>query len=228
MSEFTAVDLTPVWLTLRLAGVTTLVLLLLGTPLAWWLARTRVRLKPAIEAVVALPLVLPPTVLGFYLLVLLGSRGPLGRFWESLTGHPLAFNFTGLIIGSVIYSLPFAVQPLLHAFEQVDAAVLDAAATLRATPLDRFVSVVLPLSVRGYLTAITLAFTHTMGEFGVVLMIGGDIPGKTQVLSIAIYDHVEMQEYAQAHWLSAGMVAFAFVVLIAIYSLNRRFGVSRL
>lgn len=220
-------DLAPLWLTLRLAATTTVILLLLGTPLAWWLARTQSRTKPLIEALVALPLVLPPTVLGFYLLVLLGSRGPIGTLWTHLAGHHLAFTFGGLVIGSVIYSAPFAVQPLLYAFEQIATATLDAAATLRASPWDRFVSVVLPLSRRGYLTAITLAFAHTVGEFGVVLMIGGDIPGRTQVLSIAIYDHVEIQEYAQAHILSAGMVAFAFIALVAIYSLNRRFGVSR-
>lgn len=212
----------PLWLTLRLAAVTSLALLLLGTPLAWWLARTHSRFKIPIEATVALPLVLPPTVLGFYLLVALGPQGIIGAPWLILTGRTLAFSFTGLVVGSVLYSLPFAVQPLQNAFEAVGNTLLEAASTLRASPWDRFFSVVLPLSLRGFCTALTLGFAHTLGEFGVVLMIGGNIPGKTRVLSIAIYDHVESLEYAQAHILSIGLLLFSFLVLLIVYSINRR------
>lgn len=220
------VDWQPVLLTLELAAVSTLVLLGLGTPLALWLAYGRSRLRVVVEAVVALPLVLPPTVLGFYLLVLLGPRGTLGGAWEASGGDRLVFSFTGLVIGSVIYSLPFVVQPLANAFRSVDRRVLEAAATLGARRLDRFFSVILPLSRPGLLTALTLGFAHTVGEFGVVLMIGGNIPGRTQVLSIAIYDHVEALEYSQAHWLSAGMLVFSFSVLLAVYLTSRRFDVT--
>ncbi|MEJ2509331.1 MAG: molybdate ABC transporter permease subunit [Gammaproteobacteria bacterium] len=215
-------DLTPLWLTLELAAVTTVILLLLGTPLAWWLARTRSRLKTPIEAVIALPLVLPPTVLGFYLLIGLGPDGIVGGPWRAMTGGALAVTFPGLVIGSVLYSLPFVVQPLQNTFETIGNPLLEAAATLRAGPLDRFFTVVLPLARGGFITGATLGFAHTVGEFGVVLMIGGNVPGKTQVISIAIYDHVEALEYAQAHLLSAGLLAFSFVVLFLVYTLNRR------
>src|SRR6187200_1910367 len=198
------VDWQPIFLTLRLAATTTVVLVVLGTPLALWLAFGRSRLRVVVEAVVALPLVLPPTVLGFYLLILLGPRGVLGGFWESLGGERLVFSFTGLVLGSVAYSLPFVVQPLANAFRSLDRRVLEAAATLGARRMDRFLTVILPLSRPGLITAVTLGFAHTVGEFGVVLMLGGNIPGRTQVLSIAIYDHVEALSYTQAHWLSAG------------------------
>ena len=214
--------LSPVWLTLRLAGLTTLVLLALGTPLAWWLARTRSRLKPAIEAVTALPLVLPPTVLGFYLLVVLSPNAPLGRFWVDVTGDTLTFSFTGLVVASVIYSLPFMVQPLAASFEAVGREPIEAAASLGASPLDAFFSVAVPLSLRGFLTASVLTFTHTLGEFGVVLMVGGNIPGETRVLSIAIYDHVETLRYAEAHALAAGLLIFSFLVLWVVYAVDRR------
>ena len=210
-------------ITLALAGVTTVILLLVGTPLAWWLARTRARWKVALEAVVALPLVLPPTVLGFYLLVALGPFGPIGGTLEALGGHALAFTFTGLVVGSVVYSLPFVVQPLQDAFAGIGRGPLEAASTLGAGPLDRFFTVAVPLARRGFLTATTLGFAHTLGEFGVVLMIGGNIPGETQVLSIAIYDHVEALEYGRAHLLSGMLLAFSFALLVAVYALNRRF-----
>jgi len=216
------VETGPILITLQLAAVTTVILLLLGTPLAWWLARTQRRWRGMVEAVVALPLVLPPTVLGFYLLILLGPHGPVGSLWEGLGGDRLTFTFTGLVIGSVFYSLPFAVQPLMHAFEQLPRRPLEAAYTLGAGPVDRFFSVILPMSRRGYLVATTLAFAHTVGEFGVVLMIGGNIPGETRVLSIAIYDHVEVLDYARAHVLSAGLLAFSFLVLLAVYGWQRR------
>lgn len=216
------IDWTPVWLTLKLAGITTLILLIIGTPIAWWLARTTAWYKQVISAVVALPLVLPPTVLGFYLLIFLGPKGPLGHLTETLGLGTLTFTFEGLVIASVIYSLPFVVQPLQNTFESIDRGLLDAAATLRASPLDRFLAVVLPLARPGFLTASVLAFAHTVGEFGVVLMIGGNIPGETKVLSVAIYDHVETLEYTQAHILSAGMLVFSFLVLVILYSLNGR------
>ncbi len=216
------IDWTPIVLTLRLATTTTLILLVLGTPLAWWLSRTASRLRTPIEAVVALPLVLPPTVLGFYLLVVLGPQGAIGGPWEAAGGDRLVFSFPGLVIGSVLYSLPFVVQPLRNGFSTIGSGPLEAAATLGASPLDRFVTVVLPLTRSAFLTAATLGFAHTVGEFGVVLMVGGSIPGRTQVLSIAIYDHVELLEYTQAHLLSAGMLLFSFVVLVAVYSANRR------
>jgi molybdate transport system permease protein len=210
-------------ITFKLAGVTTLILLLLGTPLAWWLARSRWRFKFLLEGVVALPLVLPPTVLGFYLLVTLGPHGPIGEIFELLGGQPPAFTFTGLVIGSVLYSLPFVVQPLQDAFTAVGNRSLEVAATLRASPVDRFVTVAIPLARPGFLTAAVLGFAHTVGEFGVVLMIGGNIPGKTQVLSITIYDHVEMIEYSHAHWLSGGLLLLSFFMLMTVYALNRRF-----
>ena len=216
-------DFAPVWLTLALAATTTLVLLLLGTPLAWWLAHTRVRIKPVIEAVTALPLVLPPTVLGFYLLILMSPTAPLGGLWVTVTGEALTFSFTGLVVASVIYSLPFMVQPLQGAFEAVGRGPMEAAATLRASPLEAFFTVAAPLAGRGFLTAIVLTFAHTIGEFGVVLMVGGNIPGKTKVVSIAIYEHVETLNYADAHLLSAGMLVFSFAVLLLVFVLNRRF-----
>ncbi len=211
-------DPAPIWLTLKLASVTTLVLLLIGTPLAWWLARTSSWLKGPLAAVVALPLVLPPTVIGFYLLVALGPQGPLGQLTQALGWGTLPFTFPGLVLGSVVYSLPFVVQPLQNAFEAIGERPLEAAATLRAGPLDRFFSVALPLARPGFLTATILGFAHTVGEFGVVLMIGGNIPGVSRVLSVAIYDHVEAMEYGQAHWLAGGLLLFSFLVLLALYA----------
>jgi molybdate transport system permease protein len=216
-------DLAPLALTLKLAGIVTLVLLLVGTPIAWWLAFTRSRIKPLAEALMALPLVLPPTVLGFYLLVLLSPRSPIGGAWFSLTGSTLTFSFLGLVVGSVIYSLPFTVQPLQAAFEAVGRGPLEAAAMLRAGRLDQFRSVAAPMAKRGFLTATVLTFAHTLGEFGVVLMLGGNIPGKTKVISISIYEQVETLHYAQAHVLSAGLLVFSFLVLLLVYSINRRF-----
>lgn len=213
-------DLAAVWLTFKLAAVTTALLLLIGTPIAWWLARTRSWWKGPVGAVVALPIVLPPTVIGFYLLVTLGPNGPVGQFTQALGLGLLPFTFAGLVVASVFYSLPFVVQPLQNAFEAIGERPLEAAATLRASPLDTFFSVVLPLSRPGYLTATVLGFAHTVGEFGVVLMIGGNIPGETRVVSVQIYDHVEAMEYAQAHGLAAGMVVFSFLVLILLYTLN--------
>ncbi len=221
-------DLGPVWISLKLASVTVVVLMLLGTPLAWWLAFTRSRSRAVIEALVALPLVLPPTVLGFYLLILLGPAGPIGSFWVEITGTTLTFSFSGLVIASVIYSFPFAVQPLQTAFEGIGRAPLEAAATLGATPLDTFLRVASPLALRGYLSAIVLGFAHTLGEFGVVLMVGGNIPGVTKVISIAIYEQVETLSYAQAHYLSAGLLTFSFVVLLGVYVLNRRIPINRI
>jgi molybdate transport system permease protein len=220
-------DLTALWITLTLAAITTVILLVLGTPLAWWLARTEARWKSSIEALVALPLVLPPTVLGFYLLIALGPSGPVGRMMERLGGRSLAFTFTGLVIGSVIYSLPFVVQPLADAFSTIGRRPLEVAATLRASPLDRFLSVAVPLARPGFLTAAVLGFAHTIGEFGVVLMIGGSIPGETRVLSIAIYEHVEALEYGQAHLLAGGLLLLSFALLLAVYTLNRRFRLGR-
>jgi molybdate transport system permease protein len=220
-------ELGPVWLSLQLATVTAVVLLLIATPLAWWLAFTRSKLRTSIEAVVAMPLVLPPTVLGFYLLILLGPAGLLGAPWLTLTDTTLTFSFAGLVIASVIYSFPFAVQPLQGAFESVGRTPLEAAATLGATPFDTFLNVASPLALRGYVTAAVLTFAHTLGEFGVVLMVGGNIPGSTKVISIAIYEHVETIEYTQAHILSAGLLVFSFVVLLAVYTLNRRMRIVR-
>ncbi len=213
-------DLAAVWLTAKLASVTTVLLLLLGTPIAWWLARTSSRWKGAVGAVVALPIVLPPTVIGFYLLLLMGPNGPVGQFTQWAGLGLLPFSFGGLVVASVFYSLPFVVQPIQNAFEAVGERPLEAAATLGAGPLDRFFSVAVPLARPGFLTASILGFAHTVGEFGVVLMIGGNIPDKTRVVSVQIYDHVEALEYAQAHGLAAGMVAFSFLVLLALYTLN--------
>jgi molybdate transport system permease protein len=212
----------PLWLTLRLGLVTVLILLVIGTPLAWWLSRTRSRAKAAVEAIVAMPIVLPPTVVGFYLLILLGPNGAIGGFWVRLTGETLTFSFAGLVIASIVYSLPFVVQPLQNAFESFGRRYLEAAATLGAKPLDAFATVVLPLSVRGYLTATVMGFAHTLGEFGVVLMVGGNIPGSTRVISIAIYDHVEALEYGVAHRLSLILLLFAFASMLALYAINRR------
>lgn len=215
-------DWLAVWLTIKLAAITTAVLLVVGTPIAWWLARTRTWLKQPIAALVAMPLVLPPTVLGFYLLLLLGPNGPVGALTQFAGLGTLPFTFAGLVIGSVVYSLPFVVQPIHNAFEAISQRPLEVAATLRASPWDRFFTVALPLARPGLLTAAVLGFAHTVGEFGVVLMIGGAIPGQTKVLSVAVYDHVEALEYLHAHALSAGMVAFAFFVLLALYAINRR------
>lgn len=220
-------DLAALWITLKLAGVTTLVLLILGTPVAWWLARTHWRFRFVVEALVALPLVLPPTVLGFYLLIALGPEGPVGGLMKALGGQSLTFTFTGLVIGSVIYSMPFVIQPLQNAFSAVGRRPMEVAATLRASPLDRFLTIAVPLAAPGFLTAAVLGFAHTLGEFGVVLMIGGNIPGSTQVLSIAIYDHVEALDYARAHWLSGGLLLLSFLMLIIVYGLNRRFWVVK-
>ncbi|MPZ38676.1 MAG: molybdate ABC transporter permease subunit [Rhizobiales bacterium] len=216
-------DLAPLWLTIRLAAVTTAILLILGTPVAWWLAFTRSRARSAVEALTALPLVLPPTVLGFYLLVFLSPTSPVGALWVNVTGHTLTFSFAGLVIASVLYSLPFMVQPLQAAFETVGRGPLEAAATLRASPVDAFFTVAAPIALRGYLTATVLTFAHTIGEFGVVLMVGGNIPGQTKVISIAIYEHVETINYASAHVLSAILLLFSFVVLLFVYVMNRRF-----
>lgn len=215
----------PLWLTLQLAAVSTLLLLVVGTPLAWWLAHTRSRARAPIEAVTALPLVLPPTVLGFYLLLLLSPEAFLGGLWLRVTGDTLTFSFSGLVIASVIYSLPFTVQPLQGAFEALGRAPMEAAASLRAGPLDAFFTVATPLALRGYITATVLSFAHTIGEFGVVLMVGGSIPGQTRVISIAIYEHVETLDYAAAHTLSLILIAFSFVVLLGVYSAHRRFPV---
>ena len=215
------VDLAAVWLTLKLATVTTLILLIIGTPIAWWLARTRSWFKGPVGAVVALPLVLPPTVLGFYLLVAMGPHGPVGQLTQSLGLGVLPFTFPGLVVASVLYSMPFVVQPLQQAFEAIGQRPLEVAATLRASPWDAFFTVAVPLAKPGFITAAILGFAHTVGEFGVVLMIGGNIPNKTRVVSVQIYDHVEAMEYAQAHWLAGGMVVFAFLVLLALYTLNR-------
>lgn len=209
-------------LTLQLAGLTTLVLLLLATPLAWWLSQTRSRWRTPVAALVTLPLVLPPTVLGFYILVLLGPQGWVGQITQALGLGVLSFSFTGLLIGSVIFSLPFAVQPIQHAFEAIGRRPMEVAATLRARPLDAFFTVALPLARPGLLTATVLSFAHTVGEFGVVLMIGGNIPGQTRVVSTQVYGHVEAMEYAQAHWLAAGMVVFSFAVLVALSLLKSR------
>ena len=214
-------DLGPLWLTLRLAASASAILLLVGTPVAWWLATTRSHFKPVVEAVTALPLVLPPTVLGFYLLLILGPRSPIGAFWVRLTDTTLTFSFAGLLVASVFYSLPFMVQPLQNAFEAVGRGPLEAAASLRAAPLDAFFTVAVPLSMRGFLTAIVLTFAHTVGEFGAVLMVGGNIPGKTRVISIAIYEHVETLRYADAHVLSVLMLVFSFTVLVLVYAVNR-------
>lgn len=213
-------DLGAIWLTLKLASVTTILLLLIGTPIAWWLARTRSKLKGVLGAIVALPLILPPTVLGFYLLLVMGPNGPVGQFTAWLGLGVLPFTFPGLVIASVFYSLPFMVQPLQNAFEAIGDRPLEVAATLRASPWDTFFSVAIPLAKPGFLSGAILAFAHTVGEFGVVLMIGGNIPDKTRVVSVQIYDHVEALEYAQAHWLAGCMLVFSFLVLLTLYTLN--------
>ena len=215
-------DLGPLWLSIQLAAITSILLLAAGTPLAWWLANTRSRFKPAIQALVAMPIVLPPTVMGFYLLVVLGPYGAIGSWWVELTGSALTFSFAGLVIASCFYSLPFAVQPLQGAFESMGRQELEAARTLGASPIDAFFSVVVPLSAPGFLTAVVLSFAHTLGEFGVVLMVGGNIPGETRLISIAIYDHVESLNYAAAHSLSLTLLGFAFLILLTMFLLNRR------
>jgi molybdate transport system permease protein len=217
-----AASLAAIWLTIKLAGLVTVLLLIVGTPIAWWLSRTRSILKGPVGALITLPLVLPPTVLGFYLLLFMGPRGPAGRLMESLGLERLPFSFAGLVVASVIYSLPFVVQPIQNAFEAIGRRPLEVAASLRASPWDSFFTVALPLARPGLLTAAILGFAHTVGEFGVVLMIGGNIPGKTQVLSVKIFDYVETMEYAQAHWLAGGMVCFSFLVLLALYGGRRK------
>lgn len=213
-----------IWLTVELATLTTLVLLVIATPLGWWLSRTSSRWRAPVSALVTLPLVLPPSVLGFYLLVAMGPDGPLGRLTLWLGWGTLSFTFTGLLVGSIIFSLPFAVQPIQHAFEAAGPRPMEVAATLRARPLDAFFSVALPLARPGLVTAAILSFAHTVGEFGVVLMIGGNIPGKTRVVSTQIYGHVEAMEYPQAHWLAGGMVLLSFMVLLALSLMKRRLG----
>lgn len=219
MGALTDLDFSALWVSVRLATMTVIVLLIVGTPLAWWLAHTRVRWRPIVEAAIALPIVLPPTVLGFYILVALGPHGPLGQ----LANLSLAFTFTGLVIASVFYSMPFVIQPLQGAFEAVGKAPLEAAWSLRASPWDAFLTVISPIALRGYISAIVLGFAHTMGEFGVVLMVGGSIPGQTRVLSTTIFEHVEAMEYGQAHTIAAVLLIFSFLVLLAVYVVNRRF-----
>ena len=216
----TAAELDAIWLTIRLATVTVLLLLALGTPLAWWLSRQRTSFSALVESVVALPLILPPTVLGFYLLLMLAPQTSIGQFWQQLTGSQLAFSFSALVVGSFIYSLPFVVQPLQSAFAQVPAGLLQAAATLGSPPMDQFRCVVLPLCRRSFITAASLGFAHTVGEFGVVLMIGGNIPGETRVLSIALYDQVESLQFGQAHRLAGGLMLFSIVLLFLLYRSN--------
>jgi len=219
-------DLTAIWLTLRLAATVTLLLLLIGTPIAWWLARTNSWLKGPVGALVAMPLVLPPTVLGFYLLLALGPNGPVGQLTQALGMGTLVFSFSGLVLASVLYSMPFVVQPLQNAFEAIGKRHLEAAATLRAGPWDQFFTIVVPLARPGFVTAAVLGFAHTVGEFGVVLMIGGNIPGQTRVVSVQIYDHVEALQYGQAHALAAMLLLFSFVVLMLVYGKGRRRGLS--
>jgi molybdate transport system permease protein len=220
--DISSLDSGPIWLTLQLASVTVMILLAIGTPMAWWLAHTRSKIRVGMEAVVALPLVLPPTVLGFYLLILLGPNGWIGGPVKALTGAPLSFTFTGLVFASTLYSLPFVVQPLQSNFESIGSTPMETAASLGASRWDAFFSVILPLSRRGYLTATVLGFAHTLGEFGVVLMVGGNIPEKTKVISIEIYDRVEVLEYTQAHILSAGLLLFSFIILLTVYSINKK------
>ena len=219
-------DLIALFVTLKLASISTIVLLLIGTPIAWWLSHSHWRYKYFVEAIIALPLILPPTVLGFYLLVSLGPNGPIGGLLSALSGESLAFTFTGLVIGSVVYSMPFVIQPLQNAFSAIGQRPLEVAATLGASPIDRFFSIAIPMASPGFLTASVLGFAHTLGEFGVVLMIGGNIPGSTQVVSISIYDHVEALEYGQSHALSASLLLFSFVLLLIVYGANRRFSVA--
>ena len=220
--DFSTLDMRPIWLSLQLAAFTVLILLLIGAPFAWWLSRTQSRLKVVLEAITALPLVLPPTVLGFYLLILMGSQGVLGAAWLEWTGYTLTFSFAGLLIASCLYSLPFVVQPLQAAFAAIDQRGIDAAWTLGASRLKTFFTITLPQARQGVLAAMVLGFAHTLGEFGVVLMVGGNIPGETQVLAIAIYDQVEALEYQHAHILSASLLVFSFVVLAVVYGANRR------
>ena len=220
--EISQQDLSAIWLTLRLAATVTILLIVLGTPIAWWLSRTTSWLKAPVAAIVALPLVLPPTVLGFYLLVVMGSDGPVGKLTESLGIGLLPFTFWGLVVASFFYSLPFAVQPIQNAMSAIGERPLEIAKMLRANAWDRFFTVVVPLARPGFISAMILGFAHTVGEFGVVLMIGGNIPEETRVVSVQIYDHVEALEYTQAHWLSAVMLVFSFVILVALYSFNHR------
>jgi molybdate transport system permease protein len=227
MHELTATDIQAIWLTLKLAGVTTVLLLLIATPLAWWLSNTRRWYKSPVAALVALPLVLPPSVLGFYLLLLMGPHGAVGQLTAALHLGSLPFTFAGLVVGSIFFSLPFAVLPIQNAFEAIGPRPMEIAATLRAGAWDRFCSVAVPLTRRGFLTAIILSFAHTVGEFGVVLMLGGNIPGETQVLSIAIYNHVEALEFSAAHWLAGGMVLCSFLTLLGLYLVSGRVGGGR-
>ena len=220
-------DISAIIVTIKLASLSTAILILIGTPLAWWLSQTSFKFKVIIEAFIALPLILPPTVLGFYLLLTLGPNGPIGKFLESLGGSSIAFTFSGLVVGSVIYSLPFVVQPLQNSFNSVGKQSMEVAATLGASKIDRFFTVAIPLARSGFITAAVLGFAHTIGEFGVVLMIGGNIPGETGVLSIAIYDHVETMEYGKAHWLSAGLLIISFLMLVFVYIFNRHFSIMR-
>ena len=220
-------DISALLVTIKLASITTVILIIIGTPIAWWLSQTRFKFKVVIEAIIALPLILPPTVLGFYLLMTLGTNGPIGNFMESLGGSSIAFTFTGLVVGSVIYSLPFVVQPLQNSFASIGKQPMEVAATLGASKLDRFFTVAVPLARSGFITASVLGFAHTVGEFGVVLMIGGNIPGETGVLSIAIYDHVEAMEYGQAHVLAVGLLVLSFVMLLIVYIFNGRFSIMR-
>ena len=220
-------DFSAIIVTIKLAIVSTSILILIGTPIAWWLSQTKFKFKAVFEAIIALPLILPPTVLGFYLLITLGSNGPIGKLLESFGGSSIAFTFTGLVVGSVIYSMPFVVQPLQNSFSSVGRKPLEVAATLGASKIDRFFSVAVPLSRSGFITAAVLGFAHTVGEFGVVLMIGGNIPGETGVVSIAIYDHVEAMEYGQAHWLAGGLLATSFLMLLFVYIINRHFSIMR-
>ncbi len=220
-------DISALLVTLKLASITTVILILVGTPIAWWLSQTRFKFKAVVEAIIALPLILPPTVLGFYLLMTLGTNGPIGNFLESLGGSSIAFTFTGLVVGSVIYSLPFVVQPLQNSFGSIGKQPMEVAATLGASKLDCFFTVAVPLARSGFITASVLGFAHTVGEFGVVLMIGGNIPGETGVLSIAIYDHVEAMEYGQAHVLAGGLLVLSFVMLLIVYIFNGRFSIMR-
>lgn len=220
-------DIAAITVTIKLAFISTAILIVIGTPLAWWLSQTKFKFKVIFEAIIALPLILPPTVLGFYLLITLGSNSPLGALLESYGGSSIAFSFSGLVIGSVIYSLPFVVQPLQNSFSAVKRQSLEVASTLGASQLDRFFTVAVPLARSGFVTAAVLGFAHTVGEFGVVLMIGGNIPGETGVLSIAIYDHVEAMDYAQAHLLAGGLLLTSFVMLIFVYLFNRHFSILR-
>ena len=218
-------DFSAVIVTVQLALVSTSILILIGTPIAWWLSQTKFKFKAVFEAIIALPLILPPTVLGFYLLITLGPNGPIGKLLESFGGSSIAFTFSGLVVGSVIYSMPFVVQPLQNSFSTVGRKPLEVAATLGASKIDRFFSVAVPLARSGFITAAVLGFAHTVGEFGVVLMIGGNIPGETGVLSIAIYDQVDAMEYGQAHWLAGGLLLTSFLMLVFVYIFNRHFSI---